>query len=163
MRFEVILVYFINALINLITPYIIWKTKTWQFICNSFHLSKVDWSFIGLVGTAESRKFLGAQHTSKEFSHKKTHFVIIEIFLYVVGNTSGSMHKKSWVTRKSGKCRILRLNTNVVFFHGEGLFFVQMKWRPRVHFVTNITQIAQYYRESTIWFKYIVIYNMNWT
>ena len=73
-RFEVIWVYFINALINLITPYIIWKTKTSQFICNSFHLSKVDRSFIGPIGTAESQKFLGAQHTSKEFSHKKTSF-----------------------------------------------------------------------------------------
>ena len=50
------------------------KDKTRQFICNSFHLSKVNASFIGLVGTAESRKFLGAQHTSKEFSHKKTSF-----------------------------------------------------------------------------------------
>ena len=29
-------------------------------------------------------------------------------------------------------------------------FFVQMKWRPRVHFVTNITQIAQYCWERTI-------------
>ena len=80
LRFEVIWVYFINALINLITPYIIWKTKTRQFICNSFHLSKVDGSFIGLVRTAESRQFLAAQHTSKEFSHKQTHFVTIEIF-----------------------------------------------------------------------------------
>ena len=50
----------------------------------------------------------------------------IEIFWYAVGNTSGSMHKKSWVTRKSGKCRILRLNTKVVFFHGEELFLY--KW-----------------------------------
>ena len=73
-RFEVIWVYFINALINLITPYIVWKTKTRQFICISFHLSKVDGPFIGLVGTAESRTFLGGQHTSKEFSHKKTSF-----------------------------------------------------------------------------------------
>ena len=32
---------------------------------------------------------------------KKTHFVTIEIFLYVVGNTSGYMHKKSRVTRES--------------------------------------------------------------
>ena len=58
----------------LITPYIIWKTKTRQFTCNRFHLSKVDGSFMGLVGTAESRTILGAQHTSKEFSHKKNSF-----------------------------------------------------------------------------------------
>ena len=50
------------------------QLKTQQFICNSFHLSKVDGPFIGLVGTAESRTFLGGQHTSKEFSHKKTSF-----------------------------------------------------------------------------------------
>ena len=36
------------------------------------------------------------------------------------------MHKKARVTGKSGKCRILRLNTKVVFFHGEGFFMY--KW-----------------------------------
>ena len=101
------------------------------------------WIFIGLVGTAESRKFLGAQHTSKEFSHKKPHFVTIEIFLHVVDNTSGYMHKKSRVTRKSGKCRILRLNTKVVFFHGEGLF-LQMKWEAEGPFCNK------YYPNCTI-------------
>ena len=50
------------------------------------------------------------------------HFVTIEIFLYVVGNTLDSMHKKSRVNRKSGKCGILRFNPKVVFFQWRRTF-----------------------------------------
>ena len=81
---------------------------------------KLNSLFTGRIGRPEagarrSKIFWVPTHPWRILSQKKTHFVTIEIFLYVVGNPLGSMHMKSLRTGRSGKCRNLWSNTKVIF------------------------------------------------
>ena len=71
MIFEVVWIYYDLALNNLIMSYTIWKTKTLQIKCNSFHFLKLQQIKMNYIGNAKGRNlFWGAKPTSDEFCHK---------------------------------------------------------------------------------------------
>ena len=70
MTFEVIRIYDDHVPNNLIMLYMIWKTKTRQIKCNSFHFLKLQQIKINYIGNANGWNFLGAKPTSDVFCHK---------------------------------------------------------------------------------------------
>ena len=83
--------------------------------------AKANGSFIGLAGIAESQNFSGAQPTFNKFCHKKNSFCDYWVFFICCWQHYGLYAQK--VLSKSGKWRILQLNTKLIFFHGDWMFF----------------------------------------
>ena len=70
MTFEIIWIYYDRALNNLIMSFTIWKTKTRQIRCNSFHFLKLQQIKMYYTRNAKGRNFLEAKPTSDEFCQK---------------------------------------------------------------------------------------------
>ena len=96
--------------------------KTRRFLWNSFHFSKVDGSFIGLVRNPEIPKFLEAQPTSKEFSHKKLILWLLRFFDMLLATLLILCTKCPELLVNRINCKILRFNTKVVFFQWRSTF-----------------------------------------
>ena len=63
-------------------------------------------------------------------------------------------YKKFWVTGKSGKCPILRLNKQVVFFGDDKIFLIGIKLSPINNVPINLVQNRETCRGSTLFCTY---------